>query len=98
MNGGAKVFKITYDWSIVGIEDPLTELCSNSYLSLISPNPFNDITTISYELESASYIDLSIYNLTGEKIITLIKENKEMGKYNIELDAAWLVNGIYFCV
>jgi hypothetical protein len=63
-----------------------------------SPNPFNRSTTISFVLESDCYTDLTIYDLTGKKVRTLISENKQSGIHKIEMDAGWLDNGVYFCV
>ena len=62
------------------------------------PNPFNGSTTISFELESDCYTDLSIYDLSGKKIRTLVNENKQAGTYELKLDAGWLDKGVYFCV
>jgi len=36
--------------------------------------------------------------MTGKKILVLVSENLPSGKHEIEMDAGWLDNGIYFCV
>ena len=46
------------------------------------PNPFNPDTCISYNLPFACQADLSIYNIKGKKIITLVKENQVAGYYS----------------
>ncbi len=99
MNGGAKILRITYDWSsIIGVEDYTTKLSSISNLNQNFPNPFTGITTITFELKSACYTELSIHDQTGKKIMTLISENKKAGIHKLELDADWLEAGVYFCV
>ena len=59
------------------------------------PNPFNPVTTISFQIPEASYVTLSVYNLNGRLIETLIKEYKKTGYYTVKWDAAHLVSGIY---
>ncbi|MEE4312619.1 MAG: C1 family peptidase [candidate division KSB1 bacterium] len=47
------------------------------------PNPFNPVTTISYRLPSESDVDLSIYNLNGQRILTLMNGRQTAGHYTI---------------
>jgi hypothetical protein len=60
------------------------------------PNPFNPTTIINYELPITDYVELSIYNLTGQKITTLISETKSAGTYTIEWDASTFASGVYY--
>ena len=60
------------------------------------PNPFNPITSITFELPVDSDVQLSIYNLTGKKVRTLIHEIKEAGRHTIQLNGNNLSSGIYF--
>ena len=48
------------------------------------PNPFNPQTTIEYELDTGSFIEISVYNIKGEKMRTLVKRNHEAGAYSVE--------------
>ncbi len=65
---------------------------------LISPNPTNDITTISYHLATASTTTIVIYNQQGQIISTLLDEKKQAGDHEIKFDSSGLPSGIYFCV
>lgn len=47
------------------------------------PNPFNPSTTIEFSILNNSKIDLSIYNIKGQKVRTLINEHKENGTHSI---------------
>ncbi len=47
------------------------------------PNPFNSQTTIEYSISKDSIVELSIYNINGHKIKTLVNEHKKQGKYSI---------------
>jgi hypothetical protein len=60
------------------------------------PNPFNPSTSIRFELPKGSNVNLSIYNILGQKIATIVDEYKNPGYYQIRWDARNLANGIYF--
>lgn len=60
------------------------------------PNPFNPTTAISYQLSALSQVDLSIYNLLGQKVTTLVSEKQAAGRHTVEWNAAGYVSGIYF--
>ncbi len=60
------------------------------------PNPFNPSTRISYQLAKSSNVDLSIYNLLGQKVATLVSKKQAAGSYIIEWDAAAYSSGVYF--
>jgi len=62
----------------------------------ISPNPFNPTTTISYSLRVASHLNISIYDVTGSKVATLIDRGHAAGTYEIMFDGHDLPSGIYF--
>ena len=60
------------------------------------PNPFNPTTVISWQIPGESRVDLTIYNILGEKLATLVSEKQKAGQYKIEFNAAKLPSGIYF--
>jgi len=60
------------------------------------PNPFNPITTIRYGLAQNSDVQISIYNINGRLITTLINEFKIAGYHFITWDASSYSSGIYF--
>jgi hypothetical protein len=60
------------------------------------PNPFNPSTTISYDLPERSRVKLSIYNLLGQEVATLVNAEQEPGRYDVKFDASGLPSGIYF--
>jgi hypothetical protein len=61
------------------------------------PNPFNPETTLKYNIPNPSHVTLSIYNVLGERIVTLVDKNQTTGVYTIQFNASWLPSGIYFC-
>ncbi len=50
------------------------------------PNPFNPTTTIDYDILIASHVTLTVYNILGQKVKTLLNEVKETGSYSITWD------------
>ncbi len=60
------------------------------------PNPFNAQTTISYHLPEASPVSLSIYNILGQKVATLVDGIQQAGEHKVVWDAAKIASGLYF--
>ena len=65
------------------------------------PNPFNPVTNIAFDVPRASNITLSIYNVRGQKIRTLINEPYTPGRYKVQWDGKngqniKMPSGIYF--
>ena len=65
-------------------------------LSQNYPNPFNPVTAIGYQLSALSQVELSIYNLLGQKIVTLVSEKQKTGYHQIEWDAGSFASGVYY--
>ncbi|KPK85053.1 MAG: hypothetical protein AMS27_08435 [Bacteroides sp. SM23_62_1] len=61
----------------------------------VYPNPFRDITNIIYHLTIPTDVDLSIFDNSGRKIETLVKEYKDAGQHVIEYNGAYLDSGVY---
>ena len=59
------------------------------------PNPFNPTTTIYYDLPKFSHVTLTVYNLTGREVATLVSANQPSGHYAITWDATSFASGVY---
>jgi len=66
------------------------------YLSQNYPNPFNPTTVIEYSIPSDGFVELKIFNSSGEDIRTLVSEYKTAGAYEVTFNAQILASGIYF--
>lgn len=59
------------------------------------PNPFNPSTTISFGLPVRSHVNLEVYNLIGQRVSTILDEERPAGMYSIPW-ATSLPSGVYF--
>ena len=74
----------------------LTELPSSFSLEQNYPNPFNPSTTIRFLIPEQQNIRLSVYNLLGQRVRTLIDEEMKAGRHSVVFNAAGLASGVYF--
>jgi photosystem II stability/assembly factor-like uncharacterized protein len=60
------------------------------------PNPFNPTTTITYQLPTANFVKLEVYDALGRKVSTLVNERKGAGAHQVNFNATGLASGTYF--
>jgi hypothetical protein len=61
------------------------------------PNPFNPVTTITFELEAETRVLIKVYNLLGSEVATLVDGVESAGSHRVEFNAADLPSGVYLC-
>jgi photosystem II stability/assembly factor-like uncharacterized protein len=74
----------------VNIINPINFKITQNY-----PNPFNPETTIEYQVPFKTLINISLFDIKGEKIKELVDEEKQPGYYSIKLKGGNLSSGIY---
>jgi hypothetical protein len=84
------------DTTLVGIEEETDNLPLRFNLSQNYPNPFNPITIISYQLSAFSNVKLTVFDILGREVTTLVNEEKQPGTYEVKFDATSVSSGIYF--
>ncbi len=89
------------DTILTGIQDALTALPKTFRLYQNYPNPFNPETTIIYEVPENMLVNLTIYNVQGRRIKTLVNAEHRPGKYSINWDGRderglRVATGVYF--
>jgi len=60
------------------------------------PNPFNPVTIIRFEIPKAEHVSLTVYDVMGRRVETLINANLSPGYYEVPFDGSKLASGIYF--
>ena len=60
------------------------------------PNPFNSATKIKYSLPSNEFVRITIFDITGKEITTLVNQDKTAGIYEITFDASPYPSGVYY--
>jgi hypothetical protein len=60
------------------------------------PNPFNPVTTISYELSVPARVEMAVFNINGERVVTLVEGLQTVGLHTVQFDGGGLPSGIYF--
>ncbi len=71
--------------------EPVAYNLSNNY-----PNPFNPNTTIDFDLAESGNVTLSVFNMTGHQVATLVDGNLPAGSHSVTFDGSNLSSGIYF--
>jgi hypothetical protein len=85
--------------SVTSLDDEPIIDPSNVILLKNYPNPFNPSTIITYSIpnfgKGSLPVKLVVYNLLGEKITTLVNEEKSSGQHSIEFNASNIPSGVY---
>ena len=71
-------------------DQPLAAILGNS------PNPFSTSTTITYEVTEAVPVRLSVWDVSGQQIATLIDQTVGEGRHTLDFEATGLPSGVYF--
>ncbi len=62
------------------------------------PNPFNPTTIIRYSVPKRSFVTLSVYNVLGQLVKTLVQDEKSPGTYEVSFDGSSLPSGVYLSI
>lgn len=83
------------DWSRITSHGE-SILPTNCTLHQNSPNPFNAVTVIGYNLATTGEVNLEVLDILGRKVITLVDERQEAGPRSVSWDASGVPSGVYF--
>ena len=94
---GAVLNGIVYgDTTTTSVSYSKIEIASHFHLSQNYPNPFNPTTRITYYLPNSSYVTLTIYDLLGRAIKTLVSEFQTAGSRSVNFNGGNISSGVYF--
>jgi hypothetical protein len=85
-------------WSLWGWGEEslaLQSIPNTRDLVTVSPNPFNPVTTITFELQDATSVNLAVYDVRGNRITELINGWRTQGSHEVIFDASELPSGVY---
>ena len=86
-----------FDGSLEGsIESASAKSPNGCALLSVHPNPFNDETAISYRLQSASHVELAVYDISGREVWSSVIGHQSSGHHEVIWNAENCVSGIYF--
>jgi hypothetical protein len=60
------------------------------------PNPFNPSTNVSFVISHLSFVELTVFDVLGRVVSTLVNEVKQPGEYTVTWDASGMPSGVYF--
>ena len=88
-------FDGTYEYSDI-VEVEVNSIPTRFSLEQNYPNPFNPTTNFEFQIANSGFVNLKIFDVLGNKVETLVNEEKEPGLYKIKYDASRLSSGVYY--
>lgn len=77
-------------------ETPFVALAQNYTAARNYPNPFNPVTTIEFTIPAAGMVKLTVYDITGREVESLLSRNMDAGIHSVDWNGAAAPSGIYF--
>ena len=87
----SRIVRIYYDAIEGSVQQPLGFLLQQNF-----PNPFNPSTTIRFRLPARSHVTLSVFNILGQQVATLVNGILEAGLHDVRFDGTPLASEVYF--
>jgi len=93
-----KLKQIDYDGSFYYSEVVEVNIFSPTNFTLFQnyPNPFNPSTKIKYQIPGKDFVTIKIFDVLGNKIASLVNEEKPAGSYEVYFNGTGLPSGLYF--
>lgn len=97
-NGNSVLYidNLSFDKLITSLPLTSRELPSNYILTQNYPNPFNPTTKIKFGLPKKSIVKLTVYDILGREVSTLVNQDLEAGYHEVKFNAGNLSSGVYF--
>jgi hypothetical protein len=86
----------SYCGSLVGVSGNNNGIPLKFALEQNYPNPFNPVTQIKYQLPAVTQVKITVFDILGKDIMTLVNETKPAGFHTVEIDGSHLASGVYF--
>tara|TARA_B100000700_G_scaffold301335_1_gene370491 strand:+ start:6395 stop:16000 length:9606 start_codon:yes stop_codon:yes gene_type:complete len=97
------VFYGPSSWVDFQVDELISSIPTDYILGQNYPNPFNPVTSINYQIPTDQRVKLSIYNILGQEVITLVNKEQFAGKYTVRWNGVTdqfteVSSGTYFYV
>ncbi|MFH2032282.1 MAG: T9SS type A sorting domain-containing protein [Bacteroidota bacterium] len=94
--------KVNNKGQLTDVKDEKTIIPTDYTLLQNYPNPFNPGTQISFQISERGLVSITIYDILGKEVITLLNEEKEQGSYTLnwagkDKNGKMVSSGIYLC-
>jgi len=87
------------NWATTGWDEPSASLPAGVptefSLTGVYPNPFNPTTTFTFALPEAARVNLTVYDVSGRQVATLVNGWRDAGIHEVTFDASNLTSGVY---
>jgi len=83
---------------VLEIEEESPKIPDQFFLSQNYPNPFNPLTSIEYQLPANSHVEITIVDLLGQTVETLVSARKPAGYHQVQWNAGAFASGIYYYI
>ncbi len=93
---GSGPWSDVWDFTLTGVKNFQEGVPTEYSISQNYPNPFNPTTRIRFALPQSGLTKITIYDLLGREVQTLINRELSAGYYELNFDASNLSNGVYF--
>jgi hypothetical protein len=84
------------DITTIGIKQINSEVPDKYSLSQNYPNPFNPSTNIKYQIPNNGFVKLTVFDILGHNVETLVNQKQSAGTYEVEWDGSKYPSGVYF--
>jgi len=81
---------------VTALEEVLQKSPYDFELAQNYPNPFNPVTAIKYSLAATSNVEITIFNIQGRRVKTLVNKRQDIGSYTVSFSGENLSSGAYF--
>ena len=96
VDGGVSIDKLAFVYIVGSTTSTEKNTLPEGYtLAQNYPNPFNPVTNIQYELGAASKVRLTVYDVLGRQVATLVDGMQGAGQYRVNFNGADLASGLY---
>ena len=94
VNGNVKL--VDTDELYTAVDETKKTIPEENFLSQNYPNPFNPTTRIEFQVKEPCFVTLKIYNVLGNEVATIVKEQLPTGYYKYHWDGNGMASGVYF--